>query len=980
MSDHRSRGALRLSGSHVAVCHTVLGLGSFVSALVFGLWFHYKKIVKNQYHGYPQEWWPSVSATIGDWYPERSVFQILIAFASGPRLLLLALFYISSSSSFTSSSLPKWTVLAGFIRTLMCAGWVYITSTDDHDWHDIYMISYMVLTIPWMYGCTTLTAPSLPHIKKRRILVAGTFFGTIVPLIYLFIQHKVHRVAGAYSKYAICEWTLVFSDVIFDSLTSEEFSRFKLTIDLGGTGEGMEKGARTTMPKQQRVKEEAVRILSPNEELGKWLAEAYLAFCWWTGLTALGPMIFYWSTWSLSLSGWEALLFVTLSPVFLLFPPLRRLVIRNIRPLRFISFLPILLAYNITEDPMLRLQVVALGNFGTCMALAAEWYGYAGTEEGKSRSITWALGLLVHVVIKIFGRSLNPVWPFMRVLTGGWNNLGLFFFLLASAVDLYIPSPPPRRGTGERESIPRRTYRTITSALGLGSLIFALHTFTSDSGTLLIWGWTGYPINGPVILPHSALTVVFMSLGIYLSLSTPHPLTFLLGAGGATALYKLEGWWSYLGGLLFALRLLSWVPAFVEAAAMCSPLSLALAWLVYNVLVLANVWTVAYAFVPGGEYLRESSGTILVIMLVFMAVGFRPVFSLRKGQRSWASYAPSRTFKKVITRTNAFVTVSSLLAICTVFYRLHSLDVPTPYHPEQKMLTAGIWTIHFGLDGFGRESQRRMRDLIKDMELDVVGLLESDLQRVVNGNRDLTQFLSEDLGMYVDYGPPPNKHTWGATLLSKFPILNSTHILLPSPHGELAPAIHATLDVYGTLVDVIVAHNGQEEDPEDRRLQSEELGRRMAEVYPRPLLFLGYVITRPSALKPDPYFYFLQDGKMLDVEPADWDRWCEYIFFRGLHRIGYARVTRGSNPSITDTELQVIKLLVPDKPLPPGHISYHKVDEAEIPLPYRFPRTFKGFGHEYHVLGAPNPKPYYYAIQEVPEDSQAGEKKLTEGS
>ncbi|KAH8923685.1 TPR-like protein [Atractiella rhizophila] len=133
-------------------------------------------------------------------------------------------------------------------------------------------------------------------------------------------------------------------------------------------------------------------------------------------------------------------------------------------------------------------------------------------------------------------------------------------------------------------------------------------------------------------------------------------------------------------------------------------------------------------------------------------------------------------------------------------------------------------------------------------------------------------------------------------------------------------------------------------------------------------------------LKPDPYFYFLQDGKMLDVEPADWDRWCEYIFFRGLHRIGYARVTRGSNPSITDTELQVIKLLVPDKPLPPGHISYHKVDEAEIPLPYRFPRTFKGFGHEYHVLGAPNPKPYYYAIQEVPEDSQAGEKKVTEGS
>jgi hypothetical protein len=45
--------------------------------------------------------------------------------------------------------------------------------------------------------------------------------------------------------------------------------------------------------------------------------------------------------------------------------------------------------------------------------------------------------------------------------------------------------------------------------------------------------------------------------------------------------------------------------------------------------------------------------------------------------------------------------------------------------------------------------------------------------------------------------------------------------------------------VYGTYVDVVVAHNGQEEDPLDRQLQSAELGRIMREAYPRPLIFLG---------------------------------------------------------------------------------------------------------------------------------------------
>jgi hypothetical protein len=47
--------------------------------------------------------------------------------------------------------------------------------------------------------------------------------------------------------------------------------------------------------------------------------------------------------------------------------------------------------------------------------------------------------------------------------------------------------------------------------------------------------------------------------------------------------------------------------------------------------------------------------------------------------------------------------------------------------------------------------------------------------------------------------------------LEQFPILKSTHHLLPSPDGELAPAIEAVLDMYGTEVTlaVIVAHNGQ---------------------------------------------------------------------------------------------------------------------------------------------------------------------------
>ena len=51
------------------------------------------------------------------------------------------------------------------------------------------------------------------------------------------------------------------------------------------------------------------------------------------------------------------------------------------------------------------------------------------------------------------------------------------------------------------------------------------------------------------------------------------------------------------------------------------------------------------------------------------------------------------------------------------------------------------------------------------------------------------------------------------------------------------------------------------------------------------------------------------DGRVHDIDKDDKDRWCEYIFYRGLHRTAYARISRGS---VTDTELQVGQFAIPN--------------------------------------------------------------------
>ena len=232
------------------------------------------------------------------------------------------------------------------------------------------------------------------------------------------------------------------------------------------------------------------------------------------------------------------------------------------------------------------------------------------------------------------------------------------------------------------------------------------------------------------------------------------------------------------------------------------------------------------------------------------------------------------------------------------------------------------------------------------MEIDVIGFLESDTQRAIMGHRDLTQQIADELGYYADFGPGPNKHTWGCCLLSKFPILNSTHHLLPSPVGELAPAIHATLDVFGELVDIVVFHSGQEEDVEDRRLQSLGVADIMGSS-DRPMVLLSYLVTKP--LEGNYNTYVSNTSGMNDIDPSDWDRWCEYILYKNIKRTGYARVSRST---ITDTEIQVGKFLIGDRS-PSTNI---RVEEENVPEALRFPKMFRGEGvrgHRYHVFDEP---------------------------
>lgn len=849
--------------------------------------------------------------------------------------MLVGLLYLLTARP--DSIQPKILLVAGLLRTFTCGGWTYVTSTDDHDWHDIFMISYLILTIPWTLCSINMSRPNTPGLKYRKIF-ASIFFGSLIPLVYFFIQHKVHRIAGAYTIYAFFEWSLVLFDVAFDSATLYDFAALELrVVDVQGV---------TSAAQYKTVASSSSDKKNKGFGYFSFIVAILNSFIFWSVLTSLPLLIWFFPLWYMGISGYEAMLLAIIAPLVLVIPPLRR----------FFAYVPqipqLLTAVGVAsfwvQKPEYRLALVGVGAGFGCISLANQFWGISSRPlAGVHRATAFSLGLVLSSIAKYAFYTNNPIWPIMHEANGGWNRTGVAIAILAGLFTMraqYSPSQPASIA-GPKES-------AVAAGFGVAGLMFALHTLLCDSSTIITWVWEGYPVRGPQPVPHGAVTIAAMTLGIYLGVAkrqvTGNWSAFLVSNIGAAVLYSCEGWVGYIGGLILTVYLLSITPVILESAGRHNPgVSFGVGFFALVLIYLAHVWIVAYAFVPGGPLLRERTDVVLIAQQVLIGFG---IFSHNRIKTNSASGVPISgsgltLLKKITKQTTTIITVFLLLTSGITYWRFNR-PAPTPYHAENKVMTAGIWTVHFGLDNDMWASENRMRDVINELEMDVIGFLESDTQRAIMGHRDLTQKIAEELGYYSDFGPGPNKHTWGCCLLSKFPIINSTHHLLPSPVGELAPAIHATLDVYGELVDVVVFHSGQEEDVEDRRLQSLGVADIMGSSS-RPMVLLSYLVTKP--LEGNYNTYVSETSGMSDIDPSDWDRWCQYILYKNIKRTGYARVSRST---ITDTEIQVGKFVIGDK----SSSTNVRKDESQIPEGLRFPALFRGDGvrgHRYHVFDEP---------------------------
>eukprot|EP00741_Cyanophora_paradoxa_P016363 tig00020912_g15799.t1 len=224
---------LFLAGSAASVLATTLLLACRL---------HYLSVVKNEFYGYPDEWVPTISATIGDHKPERNVFMIGMALCAGPKFVTLFLHYAAFAKTACASSkrlkgLNLANLAVAFARTWAAGFWIYVTSSDFHSFHISAFVGYLLTSMLNMIFTTILAFKSRQRDRKspyaKTIFLLGHQLAWWTAL-YFYLEHKDEE-PGAYSYYAMCEWTVGICDVLFEASGWLDFRDLEIhLVAMGG--------------------------------------------------------------------------------------------------------------------------------------------------------------------------------------------------------------------------------------------------------------------------------------------------------------------------------------------------------------------------------------------------------------------------------------------------------------------------------------------------------------------------------------------------------------------------------------------------------------------------------------------------------------------------------------------------------------------------------------------------------------------------
>jgi endonuclease/exonuclease/phosphatase family metal-dependent hydrolase len=230
----------------------------------------------------------------------------------------------------------------------------------------------------------------------------------------------------------------------------------------------------------------------------------------------------------------------------------------------------------------------------------------------------------------------------------------------------------------------------------------------------------------------------------------------------------------------------------------------------FLLMVLAHIFTTVYDYIPViGGWFRDKFWLVYLVGGIALALP-----ALGKSKSSQLEKPANLGWVAMIIPAIYVLAIGGAILVAAR---------PTPVTGADNSLRVMTYNVQQGYSEDGQKNFEGQIRLIKSVDPDLLGLQETDTNRIAGGNSDLVRYFADRLNMYSYYGPKTIPGTFGIALLSKYPIQQPRTFYMFS-EGEQTATIVAQVEIAGKVHNIFVTHLGNDGPIVQQEAILEEVG------------------------------------------------------------------------------------------------------------------------------------------------------------
>ena len=218
---------------------------ALILCIGWSLLFHYESSTWT--HCNVSNWLPSLSASIASNTPERYIWQLFIGIHGAPRFALAFAFknFLLSSPLRPFTLAVSWFSRFCYLACALNIAEIFfllllstISSVEDYALHRLSFLGFLTCGLAYMFISTWLfdysgrrrtTSLGEYSFQYKVLCITGKSISILLAL-YFFYRHNRYCEPGIYTLFALCEYSLVFFNILFHSTMYYDFHAKSFTL------------------------------------------------------------------------------------------------------------------------------------------------------------------------------------------------------------------------------------------------------------------------------------------------------------------------------------------------------------------------------------------------------------------------------------------------------------------------------------------------------------------------------------------------------------------------------------------------------------------------------------------------------------------------------------------------------------------------------------------------------------------------------